>query len=240
MCSLIGYDRRSGDYTDMLGTTAAEPLCGVSSEATIVAMKATYRADSAGTLLFPVQYRRKALALMLLSPGRAFHVREVARLSATQPGTMVKELDRLCAAGLLEKRRVGNQVRFSANTFHPVYAELSSLLRKTVGLADVLADALEPLAGRIDAAFVFGSMASGGEHADSDVDLLVIGEASYSEVSDALVAAQTTLNREVNAKVFAATEWRERVESGAPFVKDVLAKPKIFVIGSEGALDVTG
>ena len=100
-------------------------------------MKAT--SLSASELLFPLQYRGKALSLLLLQPQRRLHVREIARLTGTVAGTMNKELDRLQRAGLLEKHRVGNQLQYCANQQHPVFPELSALLRKTIGLADVLA-----------------------------------------------------------------------------------------------------
>jgi hypothetical protein len=94
--------------------------------------------NSASSLLFPLQYRGKALALLLLQPKLRLHVREIARLTGTVAGTMNKELDRLQKAGLLEKYRVGNQLQFCANVQHSVFADLSALLRKTMGLADVL------------------------------------------------------------------------------------------------------
>jgi len=100
-------------------------------------MKATN--ESASDLLFPLQYRGKALALLLLQPQRRLHVREIARLTGTVAGTMNKELDRLQRAGLLERHSVGNQLQYCANTQHPVYQELSALLCKTIGLPDVLA-----------------------------------------------------------------------------------------------------
>lgn len=87
--------------------------------------------NSASSLLFSLQYRGKALALWLLQPQLRLHVREIAGLT----GTMNKALDRLQKTGLLEKYRVGNQLQFCANVQHPVFAELSALLRKTIGLA---------------------------------------------------------------------------------------------------------
>lgn len=45
-------------------------------------------------LLFS-EYRRKVLSLLFIEPGRVFHVREIARRTATQAGTLHKELSRL-------------------------------------------------------------------------------------------------------------------------------------------------
>ena len=189
-------------------------------------------------LLFPAHNRRKALALLLLHPERTLHVREIARLAGAPAGTMLKELKQLHTVGLLSRKRVGNQVQFAANRSHPVFGEVVALLRKTVGLADVLREALAPLASRIQAAFVFGSMARGSEHEGGGVDVLVVGDVDFAGLLDALQGAQTTLQREVNPKLFSAREWAERVRGGSSFVSDLLDKPKIFLIGGEDDLGV--
>ncbi len=193
--------------------------------------------QSASELLFPLQYRGKALALLLLQPQRRLHVREIARLTGTVAGTMNKELDRLHRAGLLEKHRVGNQLQFCANPQHPVFAELSALLRKTIGLADVLTLALMPLADRIKVAFVFGSTAQSTDTASSDVDVMVIGEVDFGEAVNLLYEAQTTLQREINPKVFSPSDWQAKLASNSAFLRDVLAKPKLFLMGTQHDLD---
>lgn len=193
--------------------------------------------SSASDLLFPLQYRGKALALLLLQPQRRLHVREIARLTGTVAGTMNKELGRLHRAGLLDKHQVGNQLQFCANTQHPVFPELSALLRKTVGLADVLTLALVPVAERIAVAFVFGSIARGEDTASSDVDVIIIGDVGFNEVVGLLYDAQSVLQREINPKIFSTAEWRGKFQVNSPFVVDVLAKPKLFLIGAQGDLD---
>ena len=187
-------------------------------------------------LLFPNQYRRKVLGLLLMRPEQQIHVRELARVIGAAPGTLKKELDALCEAGLLRAERVGNQVRFCANTAHPVFPELQALIRKTIGLADALRLSLAPLAGRIDAAFVFGSMASGTESAGSDIDLMVVGDAGFAEIVDVTYAAQATLGREINPKVMSASEWQTKKAERNAFLQDVLNKPRIMLIGDADAL----
>ncbi len=187
-------------------------------------------------LLFPNQYRRKVLGLLLMRPEQQIHLRELARVIGAAPGTLKKELDALCEAGLLRAERVGNQVRFCANTAHPVFPELQALIRKTIGLVDALRLSLAPLAGRIDAAFVFGSMASGTESAGSDIDLMVVGDAGFAEIVDATYAAQATLGREINPKVMSASEWQAKKAERNAFLQDVLNKPRIMLIGDADAL----
>lgn len=86
-------------------------------------------------------YRRRALGLLLLHPERHYHLLEIARLTGTVPGTLTRELTRLAEAGLLTREKVGNQVHYAANRDCPVYEELASILRKTSGVVDVLAEA---------------------------------------------------------------------------------------------------
>ncbi|MGE3453250.1 MAG: MarR family transcriptional regulator, partial [Burkholderiales bacterium] len=165
---------------------------------------------SLASLLFP-GYRRRVLALLLLHPEQALHGREVARRTGLAAGTITRELQRLADAGFLESERRGNQVLYRANRASPIFEELASILRKTTGAAEVLAEALSTLGGSVSVAFVYGSMARGRETAGSDVDVMAIGEASFREVSLALEPAQAAVGREINPKVFRTREWRERV-----------------------------
>lgn len=183
--------------------------------------------------LLMTDYRRRVLGLLLLHPDRSFHLREIARLTGTVPGTLNRELTKLTDAGLLTRERVGNQMRYAASRDCPIFEELASILRKTSALAEVLAQGLLPLADRIVAAFVFGSMASGNATSGSDIDLMVIGSLGYEELVVQLHPLQTTLAREINPKLFALNEWQELVRNQSAFVRDVLGKPWLFVIGAD-------
>ena len=175
-------------------------------------------------------YRKKALSLLLLHPDTDYHVRELARLTGTAPGTLHKELAKLAATGLLLRKTQGNQVRYQANQQCPVFPELAGLLRKTTGAAEVLATALAPLAPPL--ALIFGSVASGTETASSDIDLLVIGDIGFADVVRATHPAQAELGRDINPVVYSANEFKRRVDEQDPFVLDLLAKPKIFLTGT--------
>lgn len=181
-------------------------------------------------------YRRRVLELLLLHPDKRYHLREIARLTQTEAGALTRELGKLTEAEILLRERIGNQVHYAANRACPVFEELASILRKTSGLVYVLAAALQPLEARIETAFVFGSMASGQAHASSDIDLLVIGTAGFDAVVAALYPTQATVGREINPKVYGRAEWQELVRNGGAFVRDVLRKPKLFVLGNQNDL----
>lgn len=179
-------------------------------------------------------YRKKVLSLLLLHPEADYHVRELARQTDTAPGTLHKELARLAAAGLLLRKKQGNQVRYQANRQSPVFAELAGLLRKTTGAGELLTGALESLKPRL--ALIFGSLAAGMETATSDVDLLVVADLSFADVVRAVHPVQAMLSREINPVLYSVAEFRRRVQEQDAFVKDLLSKPKIFLIGTENDL----
>jgi predicted nucleotidyltransferase len=186
------------------------------------------------SVLLP-EYRRRVLGLLLLRPDEALHGREIARRTGLPAGTITRELTRLAEVGLLQREKRGNQQVYRADTGCPIYTELASILRKTSGMADVLAQALAPAASSVRAAFVFGSVAQGRESAGSDIDLLLIGDIGFAQAVELLYPVQAPLGREVNPKVFAVAEFAAKATTEA-FLRDVLAKPKIFLIGDEHEL----
>lgn len=182
------------------------------------------------------QYRSKVLSLLLLHPEEQYHVREIARLTGTQAGTLHKELSLLATGGILTKTLRGNQVQYQANTSCPIYEELRSILRKTSGLVDVLADALAPLAGKIDVAFVFGSVAKGSETSLSDVDILIVGSTTFASITKALHPAQVILQREINPKLYSRAEWKKETAKKSAFMREIMNNPRLYIIGNDKEL----
>jgi predicted nucleotidyltransferase len=178
-------------------------------------------------------YRQRILSELLLHPESSYHVRELARVTGTTAGTLHKELTKLAEAGLLLREEQGNQVRYQANRQCPIYSELASLFRKTTGLADVLANALQPLADHIETALVFGSVARGEETASSDVDLLIVGDVGFAEVVKALHPAQGVLSREINPVIYSSAEIQKRIKSKDHFIQQILKQDTIPILGEE-------
>ena len=191
--------------------------------------------QSLPSLLFP-EYRRRVLGLLLLRPDESLHGREIARRTGLPAGTITRELTKLAEVGLLKRTKRGNQQVYSADTSGPIFTELASILRKTSGLADVLVQALAPAAPKLRLAFVFGSVARGQETGGSDVDVMLIGDLGFREAVELLHPCQATLGREVNPKLFSASEFTDKAAT-EPFLIDVLAKPKIFLIGNARDLE---
>ena len=192
----------------------------------------TQPSDRIGEVLFG-RTRRAVLALLYGHADEEFYLRQIIRAAGVGQGSMQRELKMLVGSGLVLRRALGRQVYFKANPDSPVYAELRSLLLKTAGVADVLREALAPLAARIEVAFVYGSVARGDERRASDVDVMVIGDASFADVSQALGPAQQRLGREVNPTVYSPAEYRKKLAAGHHFVRSVTEREKLLLFGNE-------
>ena len=181
-------------------------------------------------------YRRRLLAQLLLRPDEKFHVRELGRMTGLPAGSIHRELKALSEAGLLLREHLGNQVHYQANPACAIYDELAGIFRKTVGLAGLVRDALAALAGRIDVAFVFGSLATGRHTYSSDVDVMIIGDLTLVDVVKALSPVQDELRREINPVVMTAKKFKAQWRKDDRFVKRVMAEARIFVIGDDNEL----
>lgn len=177
------------------------------------------------------QTRQAVLAVLLLQPEASFHLRELARMTASHAGTLGRELDKLVAVGLVVRSEQGNQVRYRADRACSLYAELAAMFRKTHGAVPVLRDALAPLASTIEAAWIFGSVALGTEVAGSDIDLLVVGDAGFADVVRAIHPAQAQLDRDISPVVYSREEFKRKLAAGDAFARQLWDGPKLMVSG---------
>jgi predicted nucleotidyltransferase len=177
--------------------------------------------------------QQRVLALIFGHPERSFYTSEIVRRIDSGTGAVERELSRLQRSGLVSVERIGNQKHFRANRESPVFAELQSLVVKTVGLTEPLRKALQPYSNKIKAAFVYGSVAKGSDTARSDIDLLVIGdELSYSDLYRALQDAESQLQRKVSPLFLAEKDWKRKSSQKDSFANKVKAQPKLFIVGS--------
>jgi len=179
--------------------------------------------------LFPAA--RLAVLRWLADTEDGLHLRELERRSGLNKHGLARELHALRSAGILVSTQVGNQIIYRMNPECPIYDELRSIIRKTVGLAGVLSEALEPFADRIDLAYVYGSFARGEVRPDSDVDLMIVGAVSLREISSAIRMAGRTLRRVVNPTSYAPDEYAVELHTEDSFVNRVHNGPRIDVIG---------
>ena len=182
--------------------------------------------------------RQAVLRLLFTHADKRFYQREIIRRLGIGSGAVQREIGQLVAARILERTAEGSQIYVQANAQCPIFAELRSVVRKTFGIADVLAESLEPLRAKIRFAFVYGSVAQGRESSSSDLDVMIIGDGlTLREAVSALAAAQTQLTREINPAVFETEEFYRRLAEGQHFFRALAAEEKLFVLGSNREFD---
>lgn len=181
--------------------------------------------------------QQRVLAYLFGQPERSYFATELIELTGGGSGAVQRELARLEQSGLVTVARVGTQKHYQANPKSPIFVELCAIAQKTVGLAEPLREALAPLAKRITAAFVFGSVAKRRDTAASDIDVLVLSDSlDYADVFAALQSAEAKLGRTINPTVYKPADWRKKRKGGNAFVAKVSAQSKLFIFGSEGDL----
>jgi predicted nucleotidyltransferase len=185
--------------------------------------------------------QQHVLGLLYSQPDKGFYTNEIIRLSKSGTGAVQRELAKLTAVGLVTIKRVGNQKHYQANRANPLFSELRSLVMKTFGLADIIRDAITPIAKHIHIAFIYGSIAKQEDTAASDIDLMVISDTlSYAELFKLLEETEIQLGRKINPTFYSRAEWIKKSKGGNHFVTSLSKQPKIFLIGTEDELAAIG
>jgi predicted nucleotidyltransferase len=182
------------------------------------------------------QTRTAILSLLYGHADESFYLRQLVRETGAGHGAIQREVKQLSDAGLIVRKTVGRQIFYQANRKSPVFAEVRGLLLKTSGVHDVLREALAPLKNRIKIAFIYGSIATQKDRSDSDIDLMIVGDAGLEEIVPRLSNAEKRLRREINPAVYPPDEFRSKAGSGNHFLNSVLRSRKLFILGNEDDL----
>lgn len=174
------------------------------------------------------------LSIFLAHPDEKFYQSSIVESTGYALVQVQRALKRLEDAGLIEKTKSGNRSYYQANLKHPAFQDIKSAFFKTILLGDILKNALEPIKKKVKFSFIYGSLASGKESFNSDVDLFIIGDLGMRDIADILGELGKKLGREINSTVYSEKEFKKKARENSPFIKDVLFQPKIWIIGKEG------
>jgi predicted nucleotidyltransferase len=193
-----------------------------------------------GDALF-TKTQEKVLGLLFCKPDQSFYTNEIIAWAGIGRGTVMRELTRLSTVGIILKTHEGNQCYYQANPASPIYHELTSLVRKTFGIVDVIQQAIQSVAQPIILAFVYGSTAKGNHHANSDLDLLVISDQlAFGELISALSVAEQSLGRSINSSIYSIEQANSRLREKSNFLTKVMEQPKLWIVGTEEDLGSLG
>ncbi len=186
--------------------------------------------------IFGSRIRAKILGWLFTHPDESFFVRQVALILKEDPTNVSREMARLEELGILRSKRTGNLKHFQTNQDCPFFEELKGLVLKTSGVAGRVRVSLQELSG-IEFALIYGSYAKGEEKADSDVDLLIIGDVDMDRLDSNLGKLEKTLGREINYALYSMEEFKSKKDAKDGFLMDVLSEMKIMLIGAEHGLE---
>lgn len=172
------------------------------------------------------------LALLSENPEREYYLHELGRLLGKKPGVFQIGINSLERQGLVISRKQGPLRLFKINEQHPLYKEIKSMVRKTVGVEAELKRIVNEIAA-IKKALIYGSYAKDSMRSDSDIDLLVVTE--DLKVEDALVKelarVEKSLQRDVNYKLYDQKDFNQRRKNKDPFLTEVLSDRHIVLKG---------
>lgn len=170
---------------------------------------------------------------LFVQPERRFHLSELRRLTGLGSASLQRELRKLTEAGLVTSEWVGNLRCFQANRQSPVFNELSTLTRKTLGIEPQVREALSGLQPRLRAAWIYGSVAHQTDTARSDIDVMLIGEdLALGEILECLLPLEGELGRKINPTCYSPAEFARRRAEPDSFVNRVLTQPILPLIGA--------
>ena len=178
------------------------------------------------------QTRQKVLRLFFARQERDFSVKELIEQAEAGSGAVQRELARLVDSGLVQVKLQGRQKRYRANPDSPVFPELSSLASKLLGPEQQVEDALNSISDKIDLALIYGSVAKRTDHANSDIDLMLVSDSlTLEEVFEALGPAEIKLSRTINPTLYKQEEFKKRRANKNPFLRKVLEGQYILLKG---------
>jgi len=166
-----------------------------------------------------------------MNPTARRHLRDLASQLDIDPSNLSKELQRLEREGLFQSHISGRQKYFHLNPRYPLLREVRSIVAKTVGVAPLIASALNAIEG-IKEAYLYGSFARDQQDAASDIDLLVVGAPREEALAGAVEKLERQLGREINYTVLSPKEFRARRARKDAFLENIWGHKHIPLLGA--------
>lgn len=176
--------------------------------------------------------RQQLLAYFFANPAARRHLRDLAERLAIDPSNLSKELARLEHEGLFHSEASGRQKYFQLNRKYPLFAEVRSIVEKTVGAAPLIAQSLRRIDGIVQA-YLYGSFARNQQDAASDIDVLIIGTPREEILAGAMRKLERQLGREINYTVLTTKEFKQRMASKDPFLENIWQDKRVLLAGVE-------
>jgi predicted nucleotidyltransferase len=190
--------------------------------------------------LFTSEIRILLLNAFLMNPDSEYYLRQLAGKFNVSPRQISVELQNLKKIELITRRISGKQHYYRINNSHPIFHELQNIFIKTIGVKSVIEKSLKKFINLINFAFIYGSMAKGDASANSDIDLMIIGEISGRKISSEMIHAGNKINREINFNIISFEEFSNRLKSNDHFINSIYKDSRLFLIGDQNEFERLG
>lgn len=181
--------------------------------------------------LFGSKTRTKLLTKLMMEPERQFYIREISRETQIPYGMVYKELDNLKQLGIIKSQKKGKITLLQVNKETPYYKDLRNLIMKTTGISNIIQNHLKH--PDIEYLLVFGSIASGEDTPESDIDLMIIGDIPEIKLIEEAKEIEKNIGRELNYILWTREEFEKKIKEKNHLLIDVADKPIIMLKGSE-------
>jgi DNA-binding transcriptional ArsR family regulator len=161
------------------------------------------------TELFTSRTRISLLLKLFLNPEVSSYLRELAREFNLTPNALKEELDNLSGTGYLEKEQRGNSIFYKANTKHPIFPEIHSIVKKYFGIDKILDQILNDL-GKVDAVYALDDYAIGRD--SGLIDVLIVGDVDMDKIQGLRRNVEMEIKRKIRLMVMSAQEFAESSE----------------------------
>lgn len=148
--------------------------------------------------------RIKILMRLFLNSNGSAYLRELADDFQASPSQVKDELDQLRKAKLLISNKEGRQVLFSANREHPLFNELHSMVRKALGMDEILESIIKRL-GNLQKAMLIDDYAEGKD--TGIIDLVLIGDIDTTNLLDLTTKTERYIERKIRTLTMTADEY---------------------------------
>jgi len=154
--------------------------------------------------VIPSRTRVQILVKLFLNPGVRAYLRSLAKEFDVSPNAVRTELNNLRLHKVLVSERDGRNVYFRANVSHPLFPELSSMVRKITGIDDLVKSVVDRL-GNLEAAYLIGDYARGAD--TGIIDVALVGEIDKAQLEDFVAKTESYIERKIRSLILSEDEF---------------------------------
>lgn len=179
------------------------------------------------SLLSPIvtsNTRAKLLLRFFSNPEASSYLRELAGEFNVSTNSVREELNRLSEAKLLTSYKNGREVRYKACASHPLFSELVSIAKKTLGIDHIVENIVQQL-GEVNLALLVDDYAIGRDR--GILDLVLVGNLDQARLAELVARTESLIQRKVRTLCLTQDEFED--------LKSVLEKRPQLILWTNGS-----